>query len=133
MDVGLDTSVLMRILTLQPQPLADHTWMRLKTILDGGGTAFVSDLVVFEAYYALQHFYAAGKSEAIAALLTLSRQPGFIFSDNAIAALAKPDAATMSTGMVDCMIAGEYRGRGLRILACEKDFRRFPDAEVIGA
>lgn len=89
--------------------------------------------MVSEAYHALQHHYGATKENAISYLRTLSRQPGFIFSDNAIAALAKPDAATMSPGMVDCMIAGEYRGRGLRILACEKDFRRFPDAEVIGA
>lgn len=29
------------------------------------------------------------------------------------------------------MIAGEYQTRGLRVLSCEKDFRKLPDAEVV--
>ena len=131
MDYGLDTSALMRILTLQPQPLAFKVVARVAEIVETGGILHVSDLAVFEAYYALQHSYAAEKGNAISYLLALSRQLGFRFSDNAVSALSKPNAATMSPGMVDCMIAGEYSAHGLRVLACEKDFRRFPNAEVV--
>lgn len=131
MDWGLDTSALLRIATQQPPELAATVTARVQSILESGATVFISDLVVFEAYYALQHSYHATKFEAISDLLAIAVQPGFQFSETAVAALSEPDAATMSPGMVDRMIAGEYRSRGLRVLACEKDFRRLPDAEVV--
>ena len=130
-DFGIDTSALVRILTRQPPLLAEKVKDRIEDILDSGATIFVSNLVVSEAYVVLQRFYHATKEDAIAALLALSRQPGFAFSENALSALSKPNAATMSPGLVDCMIAGEYSAHGLRVLACEKDFRRFPNAEVV--
>lgn len=37
----------------------------------------------------------------------------------------------MSAGLVDRMIAGEYRARGLRVLSFKKDFRKLLDAEVV--
>ena len=131
MDWGLDTSVVLRILTGDPVETATNVAKRIAAIVDGGARVHVSDTVVGEAYYALQHHYAATKEKAILRLLELSRQPGFMFSEYAVAALAQPHAATMSPGLVDRMIAGEYRARGLRVLSCEKDFRRLPDAEVV--
>lgn len=131
MDWGIDTSALMRLITYEPPVLAQMVSERVAAIVGDGGTIHVSSLVVSEAYHALQHHYRATKANAISYLLVLSRQPGFRFSENAVHALSQPNAATMSPGMVDRMIAGEYRERGLRILACEKDFRRFAEAEVV--
>lgn len=130
-DFGIDTSALVRILTRQPPLLAEKVKDRIEDILNSGATIFVSNLVVSEAYIVLQRFYHATKEDAISLLLGLSQLPGFEFDSEAVSALSKSNAATMSPGMVDCMIAGEYAERGLRILACEKDFRRFPGAEVI--
>lgn len=131
MNWGFDTSALLRIITKEPPELALRVAARIESILEAGETVSVSDLAVFEAYYALQHSYRMTKANAIADLLALSRQPGFVFSETAIAALSEPNAATMSPGLVDRMIAGEYRARGLRVLSCEKDFRKLPDAEVV--
>lgn len=131
MDWGIDTSALLRVITEDPPSTAEKVIERIEDIWADGGTVLVSDLVVSEAYFAMQRHYRKTKAEAIAALLVLSRQPGFRFSENAVHALSQPNAATMSPGMVDRMIAGEYRERGLRILACEKNFRRFAEAEVV--
>ena len=131
MDWGLDTSALVRILTQQPPELAERVITRVASILDEGSVFFVSDTVVSEAYYVLQHFYGATKEDAVSDLLEFSRQPGFHFSWQAVSALSQPNPATMSPGLVDRMIAGDYRAQGLRVLACEKDFRRLPDAEVV--
>ena len=131
MDWGIDTSALMRMITYEPPSLANKVSEKVASIIEGGGTIHVSCLVVSEAYHALQHHYHATKENAIFYLLALSRQPGFHFDSEAIASLSRPNAATMSPGMVDCMIAGEYRSRGFRVLACEKDFRRLEDAEVV--
>ena len=132
MDWGLDTSALLRIATQQPADLAASVTDRIQSILDGGATVCVSDLVVFEAYYALQHSYHATKAEAITAILAISRQPGFKFSETAISALSRPNADRMSPGLIDRMIAGEYAACGLRVLSCEKDFRRLEGAEGVG-
>ena len=131
MDFGIDTSALMRIITYEPPALAHKVSKRVANIIESGGTIHVSCLVVSEAYHALQHHYHATKEMAISYLFALSRQSGFKFDSEAIASLSKPNAATMSPGMVDCMIAGEYHSRGLRVLACEKDFHRFEYAEVV--
>ena len=106
MNWGLDTSALLRIVTKEPPELALRVAARIESILEAGETVSVSDLAVFEAYYALQHSYRMTKANAIADLLALSRQPGFKFSETAVAALSEPNAATMSPGLVDRMLAG---------------------------
>lgn len=61
MDYGLDTSALMRLATQQPPELAERVTARIQSVLDAGAAIHVSDLVVMEAYYALQHSYHATK------------------------------------------------------------------------
>ena len=52
---GLDTSVLMRLLTGQPAPLAEVAREHLAEVEESGSVVFVSNLVVSEAYFACQH------------------------------------------------------------------------------
>ena len=131
MDFGMDTSALMRILTGQPAELAEKVLDEVGKIIDAGGTLHVSDTVVSEAYYSFQHHYHKTKEEAVAGLLTLSQAAGFRFSDGAKAALAEPNAARMSPGLVDRMIADGYAAEGFRTVSCEKSFRKIPGAVVV--
>jgi predicted nucleic acid-binding protein len=67
--VGIDTSVVVRVLTGEPRELA---LLALDYLLDrekAGDRVLVSDLVLAEAYYALQHHYGASKKEALNALV----------------------------------------------------------------
>ena len=91
MIYGVDTSVLLRVLTGQPVALAQKVRARLKDLWRSGVQCSVCDVVVSEAYYALQHSYGISKEKAIQALKKLSENPGFKFSDAACAALATPN------------------------------------------
>ena len=54
MTYGVDTSVLLRVLTGQPVALAQKVRARLKDLWRSGVRCSVCDVVVSEAYYALQ-------------------------------------------------------------------------------
>ena len=131
MRYALDTSVLVRILTGLPQPLAANVAMALEKKRRAGDSFVVSNLVLSEAYYAVQHHYGVDKAAALEALRVLSLQRGFEFSDEAKRALALPNIAKASPGFVDRLIHGEQVARGVKVISCEKDFRKLPDTELL--
>ena len=131
MTRGLDTSVILRLVTNRPQPMASEVADYIRALLAAGDTFAVSDLVVSEAYFALQHHYDLTKEQAIESLRLLSRETGFCFADISRVALETPGAHRMSPGLVDRMISGEYRQEGIRTLSCEKDFKKLPETDVI--
>ena len=59
----------------------------------GGDTMAVSNLVLSEAYYAMQHHYGVDKETVLKALRIISLQPGFEFSPEAEDALALENLA----------------------------------------
>jgi predicted nucleic acid-binding protein len=66
--VGLDTSVLVRLLTGEPRELALVALDYLQEREKAGDRVIVSDWVLAEAYYALQHHYGASKRDTLNAL-----------------------------------------------------------------
>ena len=131
MTYGLDTSVVLRILTGKPQPLAGIVLERIGHLLKNGSDFFVADMAVLEAYHALQHFYGNTKEEAILALRSLAEEPGFAFSPEALDALNTPEAWKANPGMIDRMIANGYAARGYVTISCEKSFSKLDLTEVI--
>ena len=134
MTYGVDTSVLLRVLTGQPVVLAQKVRARLKDLWRLGVQCSVCDVVVSEAYYALQHSYGISKEKAILALKQLAENPGFKFSNAACAALATPNLAKASPGFVDRVIHGTYvpdaDGEHM-MLTCERDAKKLGAVEVI--
>ena len=63
--LGLDTSVVVRLLAVLPEGQALRARARLEQALDAGETVLVTDLVIAEAYHALHHHYRMPKAEAI--------------------------------------------------------------------
>ena len=112
MTFGLDTSVVLRLLTGQPQELAVHALARYQEGIANGDSFYVSDVVASEAYYAIQHHY--GKT-----------------SQNFAASINTPNIHKVNPGFVDRMLASGYREQGQITLSCEKSFRRLADTEVI--
>ena len=131
MKYGLDTSVILRIITGEPAELAHKVDTRIAEIIANGDEVEISELPVSEAYYSLQHFYGMTKEKAIIGLRALADEDGFSFSPEAEAALATPDAWRASPGLVDRMIANGYASHGHKTLSCEKDFRKLDFTEVI--
>lgn len=113
MKVGLDTSVVLRLLIGQPAEQTARATTFLDSLARRGGRAVVSDLVVAEVCFALQYHYGVSKRDALAGLRRLF-ESGEIESDGVAAELlAAGHAATAKPGFVDRLIHGAYlRGAG---------------------
>ena len=131
MTFGLDTSVVLRLLTGQPQDLAARALTRYQDGIAAGDDFCVSDVVAAEAYFALQQHYRKTKEEALEALRGFSSGEGISFSQNFAASINTPNIHKVNPGFVDRMLASGYREQGQITLSCEKSFRRLADTEVI--
>ena len=131
MNVGLDTSALVRIISGEPSELAEKVARRLAEIMDGGGECEIADIAAFEAYYALQQFYGMTKGEVLEHFRRLSVTPGFRFSPIATAVFETPNLERVNPGFIDRVLAEGYRTRGLTTVSCEKSFRKLPFSEVV--
>lgn len=131
MTFGMDTSFLLRLLTGQPKELAEKALSRYLEAVGRGDSFSVSDTVVTEAYYALQHHYGKSKEEAIEALKGVSEDDSIAFSAGFESVMSLPNLAKASPGFLDRVLAADYRSRGQITISCEKSFRRLPDAEVV--
>ena len=131
MTYGLDTSVMLRLVTNDPSGLSQRVVERIRQLRENGDDFIISDVVASEIYYALQHHYRMSKMEAVESMRAIAASPGFAFSPEVQAALDTPDAWKASPGMIDRIIACEYAARGHVTLSCEKSFRKLDLTEVI--
>ena len=131
MTFGMDTSYLLRLLTGQPSDLAEAALVRYQDAVERGDSFSVNDVVVTEAYYALQHHYGKTKEESIAALRLLSQDDSIAFSGNFMSVINSPNLAKASPGFLDRVLTADYRAHGQITLSCEKSFKRLPDTEVV--
>ena len=108
MRTGLDTTVVLRLLLGRPADQAARAVALLDELSRGGHHAVVSDLVVSEAYFALQHHYGVSKQDALQGLRRLFSD-GEIKPLGAVAeVLATDRLASAKPGFVDRLIHGGY-------------------------
>lgn len=109
MSIGLDATVLLRLLTGEPAAQAAVAHDRLERAHRDGELVIVTDLALAEAYYALTHHYGFAKAEARSLLRRLARSGAVSLSPPE--ALAALDAAP-GAGLVDRLIHARHtRGR----------------------
>jgi len=116
--IGLDTSVLLLIGV--PKAQAQAAQRRLEQAIEDGEPVFVCDLVLAEAYYALQFHYGVPKAEARAMLLGFAR--------SGVAAVEPRGAASALTstggaGLVDRFIHSRHRALGATTVTFERKTR----------
>lgn len=131
MTFGLDTSVVLRLLTGHPLALAERALERYQAGIAAGDSFYVSDIVASETYYAIQHHYGKTKEEALMALKNFSSGEGISFSPSFDIAINTPNIHRANPGFIDRILAASYKEQGLITLSCEKSFGRLQDAEVI--
>jgi predicted nucleic acid-binding protein len=108
--VGLDTSVVLRILTGEPEGQARATRHFIRTSVGRGIRVIVSDLVISEAYLALVTHYGISKREAAVGLLDMLEHgvvhpgPG----ERAVEVLRAMKTAGQKPGVVDRLIHAQY-------------------------
>ena len=107
-SVGLDTSVVLRLITGDPEEQSQTARLWLTDLLRSGGTATVSDLVTAEAYHALQYHYGMSKKDALAALFRMFLSRTVLPAGQAASVLLQNGLATAKPGFVDRLIHASY-------------------------
>ena len=111
MKIGVDTSVVLRLLVGEP---AEQAILALETIegwRKDGASIVVSGLVLAETYYALQHHYLVPKAEALRQLRAFVLSPWIASDEGTVEILKTPRLASAKPGFVDRMIHAEYQQR----------------------
>jgi predicted nucleic acid-binding protein len=130
-SVSLDTSVLIRLLVGEPQDQHLAAMNFLSEQLRQGVEVHVADLVLAEAYFALQSYYELPKADALHALLLFVRHAGVSVSPSAVSVLSMPNLATANPGFVDRLIHGASHSAGHTLITFEKAAKKLPSTKVL--
>jgi predicted nucleic acid-binding protein len=130
-NVGLDTSVVLRLLVGKPAAQTAAAVAFLDELRRRGNQPVVSDLVASEAYFALQFHYGIGKAEALAAMAAMFAGGEVKATGTAGRVLSHPGLATARPGFVDRMIHAAYTGAGDSMATFGKSAAKLPQVTVL--
>ena len=131
MKVGLDTSVVLRLLVGAPKDQWQRAIDLLEALARKGDEPVVSDLVVAETYFALQHHYGVPKNEALQVLRRMFAEGEIVSSGSAAEVLVKSGLATAKLGFVDRMIHSTYKQLGGVMVTFEQSAKKLPSVRVL--
>lgn len=131
MSIGLDTSVVLRLLTGVPLGQAEAARRMLAASRD---TIFVSDLVVSESYFALRHHYEVPHANAARALASLLDDPRVqctgvsrqVFRDTATRTVSRA-----TPGLMDQLILADYRANMCTVATFDRDLAKADGAQLL--
>ena len=115
---GIDTSVLVRLLTRHPEAEFEHCVSKLVEMVDQGAEVFASNQVIGETYVAVQHHYGVSRADARASLRDALRS-GLVAPLNGGQVIAALEA-TGGPGLFDRLIADGYTREGLEVLTLDR-------------
>lgn len=134
MTVGLDTSIVVRLLSGQPEDLAAVALRDLRKRQRARDRVLVSDLVLAETYYALQYHYGATKKATLDALRAFFEAPSIEGTGEITEVLATPGLESAKPGLIDRLIHRAYLHSGAeKILTFEKAAAKLPGVRVLRA
>jgi len=129
--IGLDTSVILRLLTGTPEAQAKAAMRYLQELHKKQERAVVSDLVVAESYYALSYHYRVPRSEATEQLANLLHS-GYVFAEpEGVAMDALKQAGKANAGFVDRIIREQYLKFVAEIATFDIQFSRLPKMRLL--
>jgi predicted nucleic acid-binding protein len=128
---SLDTSFLIRLLTGDPVPQFHLAAGFLEKCRLEEGVAEVLDLVLAEAYFALQYHYGFPKDAALKSLLQFAEQPVVAVSQHALEILSWSGLSSANPGFVDLLIHGFSRTKNCKLVTFEKKARKLEGVIVL--
>lgn len=133
--LGLDTSVVLRLLVGSPPGQAGAALALVKENAAAGVKVVVSDLVVSEAYFALHAHYDVPKNEAIRALSEMlsSGLVGPADGPAILAVLAAAARPPAKPGFVDRLIHAQYGRASASMATFERAAKRLPGVIVLSS
>ena len=116
---GIDTSVLVRLLTRDPEDEFERCVEALRMLVeDQGHEVFASNQVVGEAYVAVQHHYGVSRADARNSLHDALRS-GLVAPLNGRSVIQALEE-TGGPGLFDRLIADDYSRSGLETLTLDR-------------
>ena len=132
MIAGLDTSVLVRVLTGAPEDLALLAVRHVEERRRAEDRLWVSDWVLAETYHTLQYHYQVPKAEVLQALQDLLANEAVEGTGDAPAVLETSGLATANPGFIDRVIHRNYLGSGAdELVTFEKAAAKLPKVRVL--
>lgn len=128
--IGADTSFVLRLFVGEPKAQAENAVKELDQLITEGKQIAVSDLVVAETYFALQHHYDVPKREALKTLKEFLDAPEVSALGAAPTVLAEPNLERANPGFVDRLIHAEYLSKAAGMLSFEKAAKKLPGVNV---
>ena len=115
---GIDTSVLVRLVTGEPPSDFTQCVERLNALKAAGSEVLASNQVIGEAYITVQHHYDVTEPEARAELVR-------VFQSGLVSPLNGPSIieilqASDSPGLFDRLIANDYHRDGLDVFTLDR-------------
>ena len=128
-SIGIDTSVLVRLVTGQPPDAYSHCVARLSDLAAGGAEILASNQVIGETFMAVRHHYGASAQDAQVELLNTLRS-GLVAPLNGQAVI-EALSATGGPGLFDRLIADDYSRSGLEVLTLDRKMGSLPGARTL--
>ncbi len=123
---GIDTSVLVRLITKDPESEFERCVEALRVLVeDQGDEVFASNQVIGETYIAVQHHYGVSSADARASLLDALRS-GLVAPLNGRSVLDALEASG-GPGLFDRLIADDYSRAMLQTLTLDRRMASLPD------
>ena len=123
---GINTSILVRLLTGDPEDGFKHCVDKLAALIErDDAEIFASNQVIGEGYIALQHHYGISKPDARAALIS-GLKSGLLAPLNGPGVFAALNADS-GCGLLDRLIADDYRRAGLITLTLDRKMTALRD------
>lgn len=127
--VGLDTCVVVRLLTGEPEQQAIAAVQFLENSYYSGIQVHVSDIVVGEVYYALIYHYDVPQKKAILSLKSLLQSPMIVSTGHALTVLEEYDGK--GAGLMDRLIRMDYLNSAHQVITFDKDMARLSNVKAI--
>ena len=126
---GIDTSVLVRLTTREPEAEFLRCVEELRALVEGGAEVVASNQVIGEAYVAVQHHYRVSKAAARATLLDVL-ESGMVSPLNGEPVL---DLLRESggPGLVDRLIVDGYTHDDLDTLTLDRRMASLPRSQLL--
>lgn len=126
---GIDTSVLVRLLTGDPPADFDRCADALRHLIEAEDAVILaSNQVIGEAYIAVQHHYGVSRAEARSGLLDVLRS-GLVGPLNGRPVLTAIEASD-SPGLMDRLITDDYVASSLEVLTLDRRMASLPGARL---
>ena len=119
---GIDTSVLVRLVTAEPERDFQHCVDELRVLIERDAEIFASNQVIGEAYIVLQQHYDISSDDARSALVDVLTS-GMVVPLNGQTVISALEESG-GPGVFDRLIADGYSHAGLQTLTLDRQMAR---------